>query len=169
MLTVPRSIPDGELPGTVVDRADSDRHSSVLVATDLGQLAAAQRPGWQAGPVGFEQLVLAYLRRPPVGGNAIFAVAVGSLMRSAFDADGLGACLARSGGSGCPAVITSFVHRFNGPAAITANLPLLVFGDELVPPASRFWTLQLIEGGIFLVIAAAALGTAVWLLHRRTT
>ncbi len=70
MLTVPRSIPDDELPGTVIDRADSDRHSSVLVATDLGQLAAAQRPGWQAGPVGFEQLVLAYLRRPPVGGNA---------------------------------------------------------------------------------------------------
>ena len=57
---------------------------------------------------------------------AIFAVAVGSLMRSAFDADGLGACLARSGGSGCPAVITSFVHRFNGPGAITATLPLFV-------------------------------------------
>ena len=70
MLTVPRGIPDGELPGKVIGRDDSDRHSTVLVATDLGQLAAAQRPGWQAGPVGFEQLVLAYLRRPPVGGNA---------------------------------------------------------------------------------------------------
>jgi hypothetical protein len=113
---------------------------------------------------------------------AIFAVAVGSLMRSAFDADGLGACLARSGGSGCPAVITSFVHRFDGPAAITANLPLFVIpglvgvvvyhGDQLIVtyiPASRFWTLQLIKGGLFLAIAAAALGTAVWLLHRRTT
>jgi hypothetical protein len=274
---------------------------------------------------------------------AIFAVAVGSLMRSAFDADGLGACLARSGGSGCPAVISSFVHRFDGPAAITANLPLFVIpglvgvvvgapllgreleqgtwrlawsqtvprtrwlvtklalvtgglvvfgvaitavmswyhapldqvstrlqpppfnyegvllpcsllcafglgvlaglllrntiggmvvayitweiptavitllngpiqfppaateritcpagcagastnstppvtghlgdlvlsvvrhGDQLIVtyiPASRFWTLQLIEGGLFLAIAAAALGTAVWLLHRRTT
>jgi hypothetical protein len=274
---------------------------------------------------------------------AIFAVAVGSLMRSAFDADGLGACLARSGGSGCPAVITSFVRRFDGPAAITANLPLFVIpglvgvvvgapllgreleqgtwrlawsqtvprtrwlvtklalvtgglvvfgvaitavmswyhapldqvstrlqpppfnyegvllpcsllcafglgvlaglllrntiggmvvayiaweiptavitllngpiqfppaateritcqascagastnstppvtghlgdlvlnvvrhGDQLIVtyiPASRFWTLQLIEGGVFLAIAAAALGTAVWLLHRRTT
>jgi ABC-2 type transport system ATP-binding protein len=70
MLTVPRPTPDGELPGTVIDRSDSDRHSSVIVAADLGQLAAAQRPGWQAEPVGFEQLVLAYLRRPPVGGNA---------------------------------------------------------------------------------------------------
>ena len=36
-------------------------------------------------------------------------------------------------------------------------------------PASRFWTLQLIQGGLFLVIAAAALGTAIWLLRKRTT
>jgi hypothetical protein len=56
----------------------------------------------------------------------IFAIAAGAGMRSAFDADGLGACLARSGGSGCPAVITSFVHRFNGPAAITETLPLFL-------------------------------------------
>ena len=57
---------------------------------------------------------------------AIFAIAVGAGMRSAFDADGLGACLARSGGSGCPAVITSFVHRFNGPASVTQNAPLFL-------------------------------------------
>ncbi|HEY3978914.1 MAG TPA: hypothetical protein VGM79_16685 [Streptosporangiaceae bacterium] len=36
-------------------------------------------------------------------------------------------------------------------------------------PAGRFWPLQLIEGGLFLVLAAAALGAAVWLLHRRTS
>jgi hypothetical protein len=36
-------------------------------------------------------------------------------------------------------------------------------------PAGRFWPLQLIEGGLFLVIAAAALGAAFWLLHRRTS
>ena len=44
-------------------------------------------------------------------------------------------------------------------------------GDLVVTylPASRFWTLQFIQGGVFLAIAAAALGTAVWLLHRRTT
>jgi ABC-2 type transport system ATP-binding protein len=69
MLTVPQPTPDGELPGTVIERVDSDRHSSVLVAADLGQLAAAQQPGWQAEPVGFEQLVLAYLQRPPVGAD----------------------------------------------------------------------------------------------------
>jgi len=28
------------------------------------RLAAQQRPGWQADPVGFEQLVMAYLQRP---------------------------------------------------------------------------------------------------------
>jgi hypothetical protein len=45
-------------------------------------------------------------------------------------------------------------------------------GNELVVrylPASRFWTTQLIGAGLLLVIAAAALTTAVWLLHRRTT
>jgi hypothetical protein len=45
-------------------------------------------------------------------------------------------------------------------------------GGELVVsylPASRFWTLQLIGGGLYLAIAAAALGTAIWLLHQRTT
>jgi len=45
-------------------------------------------------------------------------------------------------------------------------------GGELVVsylPASRFWTLQLIGGGLYLAIAATTLGTAIWLLHQRTT
>jgi hypothetical protein len=45
-------------------------------------------------------------------------------------------------------------------------------GDRLIVsyiPAGRFWTVQLIDGGLFLVVAVAALGTAIWLLHRRTT
>jgi len=45
-------------------------------------------------------------------------------------------------------------------------------GGELVVsylPASRFWTLQLIDGGLYLAIAVAAIGTAIWLLHQRTT
>jgi ABC-2 type transport system ATP-binding protein len=65
LLTVPRPVPDGELPGTVISRADSDRHSTVLVAADLAQLAQGQRPGWQAEAASFEQMVLAYLQRPP--------------------------------------------------------------------------------------------------------
>jgi ABC-2 type transport system ATP-binding protein len=72
LLTVPRLVPDSELPGTVISRDDSDRHSTALVAADLGQLAQAQRPGWQAEAASFEQLVLAYLQRPaaePAGGH----------------------------------------------------------------------------------------------------
>jgi hypothetical protein len=34
-------------------------------------------------------------------------------------------------------------------------------------PADRFWSFQFIEAGIFVALTAAALGTAVWLLHRR--
>jgi ABC-2 type transport system ATP-binding protein len=66
LLTVPRQTPDGDLPGTVVNRTDSDRHSTILVAADQARVAAAWRPGWQIDPAGFEQLVLAYLRRAPV-------------------------------------------------------------------------------------------------------
>jgi ABC-2 type transport system ATP-binding protein len=64
LLTVPRAAPDAELPGLVIHRTDSDRHATVLVRTDPVQLAAQQRPGWQADQVGFEQLVMAYLQRP---------------------------------------------------------------------------------------------------------
>jgi hypothetical protein len=34
-------------------------------------------------------------------------------------------------------------------------------------PADRFWAFQGIEAGLFVLLAAAALGTAIWLLHRR--
>ena len=64
VLTVPRPTPDAELPGRVISRADSDRHSTVLVAAGPVEMAAGQRSHWQAEPVGFEQLVLAYLQRP---------------------------------------------------------------------------------------------------------
>jgi ABC-type transport system involved in multi-copper enzyme maturation permease subunit len=37
----------------------------------------------------------------------------------------------------------------------------------LYQPANRFWIFQSIEAGIFVALTAAALGTAVWLLHRR--
>jgi ABC-2 type transport system ATP-binding protein len=65
LLTVPRATPDAELPGQIIHRTDSDRHSTVLVGTDADQLAARSRSGWQADPVSFEQLVLGYLQRPP--------------------------------------------------------------------------------------------------------
>ncbi len=64
LLTVPRATRDAELPGSPIHRTDSDRHSTVLVRTDPARLAAQERPGWGVEPVGFEQLVLAYLQRP---------------------------------------------------------------------------------------------------------
>jgi ABC-2 type transport system ATP-binding protein len=63
LLTVPRAIPDAELPGTAIHRTDSDRHSTVLVRADEVQLAVRGHAGWQAEPVSFEQLVMAYLQR----------------------------------------------------------------------------------------------------------
>jgi ABC-2 type transport system ATP-binding protein len=63
LFTVPRATPDAELPGRVIHRSDSDRHSAVLVRVDPVRLAVEARAGWQAEPVGFEQLVMAYLQR----------------------------------------------------------------------------------------------------------
>jgi ABC-2 type transport system ATP-binding protein len=67
LLTVPRATPDAELPGTVIHRTGSDspsgQHSTVLVRADPVQLTVQGRPGWQAGPVSYEQLVMAYLQR----------------------------------------------------------------------------------------------------------
>jgi ABC-2 type transport system ATP-binding protein len=65
LLSVPRATPEAELPGRVIHRTDSDRHSAVLVRTDPIRLAVEERAGWQADPVGFEQLVMAYLQRSP--------------------------------------------------------------------------------------------------------
>jgi ABC-type transport system involved in cytochrome c biogenesis ATPase subunit len=64
LLTIPRGAPDAELPGVAIQRTDSGQHSTVVVRTDPGRASARQRPGWQADPVGFEQLIMAYLQRP---------------------------------------------------------------------------------------------------------
>jgi ABC-2 type transport system ATP-binding protein len=63
LLTVPRATPDAELPGRVIHRTDSDRHSAALVRIDPVRMAVEAHAGWHAEPVGFEQLVLAYLQR----------------------------------------------------------------------------------------------------------
>jgi hypothetical protein len=55
---------------------------------------------------------------------AVFAVVVGMWMRTTFSADGLGACLAHSAGAGCAGTITSFVHKFNGPATLPVSILL---------------------------------------------
>jgi hypothetical protein len=55
---------------------------------------------------------------------AVFAVSAGTWMRTTFTADGIPACLTRSGGAGCPAVITSFVNRFDHSVSMIIGLPL---------------------------------------------
>jgi ABC-2 type transport system ATP-binding protein len=65
LLTVPRATPDAELPGLPIHRTDSDRHSTVVVRTDPARPPAQEHAGWQADPVGFEQLIMAYLQRTP--------------------------------------------------------------------------------------------------------
>jgi ABC-2 type transport system ATP-binding protein len=69
LLIVPRATTDAELPGTVIHRDDSDRHSTVLVGTDPVRLAAQGHARWQVGPVSFEQLVMGYLQRPPTAAS----------------------------------------------------------------------------------------------------
>ncbi len=63
LLTVPRATADAELPGLPIHRTDSDRHSTVVVRADSVRLAVQLRAGWHADPVGFEQLIMAYLQR----------------------------------------------------------------------------------------------------------
>jgi hypothetical protein len=73
--------------------------------------------------------------------------------------------------AGCAGITTHSVPPATGSLGDLV-LDVTRSGNQLVVtylPASRFWTLQLIEGGMYLAVAAAALGTAVWLLHRRTT
>ena len=61
LLTGPRQGARAEVSGVVVQRTDSDRHSVAVVRTHPGRPDPA---GWQAKPVGFEELVLAYLQHP---------------------------------------------------------------------------------------------------------
>jgi ABC-2 type transport system ATP-binding protein len=60
LLIGPRVAADPDRSGTVIEAVHSDRHTTLLVRDG----AAPVMPGWQAQPVGLEDLVLAYLRRP---------------------------------------------------------------------------------------------------------
>ena len=60
LLVGPRTTADLDRAGTVVEATHSDRHTTLLVRDG----AAPTAPGWQAHPIGLEELALAYLRRP---------------------------------------------------------------------------------------------------------
>ena len=73
--------------------------------------------------------------------------------------------------AGCPGVGISSVPPVTGHLGDFV-LSVARSGSELVVtylPASRYWTEQFIQGGLFLAIAVTTLGAAIWLLHRRTT
>jgi hypothetical protein len=72
---------------------------------------------------------------------------------------------------GCPGASSSSVLPVTGHFGDQV-LSVTRSGTELIVsylPASRYWTTQLVGGGIYLVVGAAAVAAAVWLLHRRTS
>jgi ABC-2 type transport system ATP-binding protein len=60
VLVGPRVDADPRGSVSVIEATHSDRHTTLLVR----DLEAPLLPGWQASPVGLEELILAYLRRP---------------------------------------------------------------------------------------------------------
>ena len=56
---------------------------------------------------------------------AVYLLGFGLWLRSAFDSDAIGNCLARSGGADCAATISSFLHGAQGGAAAPLTLVLL--------------------------------------------
>ncbi len=67
--------------------------------------------------------------------------------------------------------MTSVINGISAVPELTGHIGDLVLstskGVITYQPADRFWPFQFIEAGIFVAITLAALGTAVWLLHRR--
>jgi hypothetical protein len=74
-------------------------------------------------------------------------------------------------GSACAAASTNSVPPVTGNFGDLVNSVTRAGGHLVVNyvPASAFWPLQFVAGGVFLAIGLAAAGAAVWLLNRRTT
>ena len=73
--------------------------------------------------------------------------------------------------AGCPGISAGSVPPVTGHLGDYVLGVTRSGGDLVVSylPASRFWTEQFIQAGVFLMVALVSLGAAVWLLHRRTT
>jgi hypothetical protein len=70
---------------------------------------------------------------------AVYAIIVGTSMRTAFGHDDLAACLARSQGTGCPAGVTAFMNEFGSAVNIA------------------FWSVALIVPGLIGVLVGGPL------------
>jgi len=138
LLTGPRDLAD-RLPGScaVVSSSLTDRQASLLVR--CGE--PVHDPRWSARPVGLEELVLAYMRRPD-------AIALpGPALAAVGEPDDRPA---RPGG----VRVTWLAWRQHR-------------GEVLYHLASRFWQFQTIEGGTYLLLAAALTAFAFWWTTRR--
>ena len=96
----------------------------------------------------------------------VFAVVLGAWMRSAFSADGLGACLAHSGGSGCAETITSFVTKFNGPATIPVSILLTVIPGYLGAVVGAPLLGQELERGTWQLAWSQTVSRTRWLVTK---
>ncbi len=74
-----------------------------------------------------------------LAGLAIYAIVVGTSMRTAFGQDNLTGCLARSQGAGCPAAVSAFTGEFGSEVNIA------------------FWSVALIVPGLIGVLVGAPL------------
>ena len=72
-------------------------------------------------------------------GLAVYAILLGTSMRTAFSNDGLGACLARSQGNGCQAAVQAFTNEFGSAVNIA------------------FWSVALIVPGLIGVLVGGSL------------
>jgi ABC-2 type transport system ATP-binding protein len=72
LLVGPRVAADPDRSATVIEAVHSDRQTTLLVRDG----AIPAMPGWQAHPIGLEDLVLAYLRRPTMPGDSAAADAL---------------------------------------------------------------------------------------------
>ena len=72
-------------------------------------------------------------------GLAIYAILVGTSMRTAFSHDSLASCLARSQGAGCPTAVSAFMDEFGSEVNIA------------------FWSVALIVPGLIGVLVGAPL------------
>jgi len=74
-------------------------------------------------------------------------------------------------GAACAAASTNSVPPVTGHLGDLVNSVTQAGGHLVVNyvPASAFWPLQFVSGGILLAIGLAAAAAAVWLLQRRTT
>jgi ABC-type transport system involved in multi-copper enzyme maturation permease subunit len=122
-----------------------------------------------------------------LAGLTVYAILVGSSMRTAFGQDGLAECLARGQGGSCPAAIMAFTNRFGSEVNIAFWSALLILpgligvlvGGPLIArelefgtwrlawsqtvPRARWLTIKLalVTGGL-VVLGAAMTAVITW-------